>query len=98
MRCALGRFTATGSRFALVVLRVLRFEETTSYYGEEASDACWRLSAGAGCAPLGPDAQHFVLPDGRVAFLFEIERRALALARALARLDWTDPTTSKAWP
>ena len=46
----------------------------------------------ARAAPSGPDAQHFVLPGGRVAFLFETDSRRTRAARmARRRLEWIDP-------
>ena len=65
--------TTNGARFGLVVLRVLRFEETASYYGEEASMRVLSALGRRGLRLLGPDAQRFVLPGGRIAFLFETE-------------------------
>jgi hypothetical protein len=73
VRLRLGLFRATGTRFALVVLRVVRFEENTSYYGEDSSRRVLAAVSRRGLRVLGPDAQHFVLPGGRVAFLFETE-------------------------
>ena len=78
VRMRLGVFRATGSRFALVVLRVLRFEEAASYYGEESSQRVLAAVSRRGLRLLGPDAQHFPLPGGRVAFLVETEPRRRA--------------------
>jgi hypothetical protein len=75
VRMRLGVFQSTGSRFALVVLRVLRFEEAASYYGNESSQRILVAVSRRGLRLLGPDAQHFLLPGGRVAFLFETEAR-----------------------
>jgi hypothetical protein len=75
VRVRLSLFRATGSRFALVVLRVLRFEETASYYGEQSSQRILAAVSRRGLRLLGPDAQHFPLPGGRVAFLFETDSR-----------------------
>jgi GGDEF domain-containing protein len=72
-------FTTTGARFGLVVLRVARFEETASYYGAEASDRLLSAVSRRGLRLFGPDAQHFTLPGGRVAFLFETEPQAARL-------------------
>jgi hypothetical protein len=88
----LGVFRATGARFALVVLRVLRFEETAAYYGD---DSCQRISSALsrrGLRVLGPDAQHFVLPGGRVAFLFELDPERENDAPRSAATDWAEPT------
>jgi len=75
VRVRLGLFRASGARFALVVLRLLRFEENTSYYGEESSQRVVAAVSRRGLRLLGPDAQHFVLPGGRIAFLFEVDSR-----------------------
>ena len=70
LRVRLKILEAAHSRFALVVLRVVRFEEMSSYYGEEAADHLLGAVSRRGLRLLGPDAQHFVLPGGRVAFVF----------------------------
>jgi hypothetical protein len=75
VRVRLALFQATGARFALVVLRVLRFEENTSYYGEESSQRVVSAVSRRGLRVLGQDAQRFVLPGGRIAFLFEVDSR-----------------------
>ena len=70
LRVRLHVYEQTHTRFALVVLRIVRFEEMRTYYGEEAAEhtistvvrRCLRL--------LGADAQDFVLPGGRLAFVF----------------------------
>jgi hypothetical protein len=93
VRVRLGVFLATGSRFALVVLRIARFEETMSYYGEESSRRILSAVSRRGLRFLGPDAQHFELPEGRVAFLFEIDNeRVQAGADRDGRFIWTDPS------
>ncbi len=84
-------FRATGSRFALVVLRVVRFEETSAYYGEESSLRILSAVSRRGLRLLGPDAQHFVLPGGRVAFLFEVECGRTAGSPRTAATDWAEP-------
>jgi hypothetical protein len=90
VRLRLSVFRATGSRFALVMLRVLRFEEAASYYGEESSQRMISAVGRRGLRMLGSDAQHFPLPGGRVAFLFEIDSgRAGGAPRSAA---WADPT------
>lgn len=77
VRMRLRVFTTTGARFGLVVLRVMRFEETASYYGEDASERLLSAVSRRGLRLLGPDAQNFPLPGGRVAFLFETEPKDL---------------------
>jgi GGDEF domain-containing protein len=90
VRMRLGVFRATGSRFALVVLRVLRFEEAASYYGEESSQRIIAAVSRRGLRLLGPDAQHFLLPGGRVAFLMETEPRRRESANGGSATEW-DP-------
>jgi len=77
VRTRLQVFTATGARFGLVVLRIARFEEVASYYGEETSERLVSAVSRRGLRLLGPDAQHFSLQGGKVAFLFETEPHAL---------------------
>jgi hypothetical protein len=91
VRLRLGMFRETGSRFALVVLRVLRFEETASYYGEDSSRRILAAVSRRGMRLLGTDAQHFILPGGRVAYLFETEpeRASGATERGY---QWGEPT------
>jgi GGDEF domain-containing protein len=92
VRLRLAVFRATGSRFALVVLRVVRFQETSAYYGEESSLRILSAVSRRGMRLLGPDAQHFALPGGRVAFLFEIESGRAPGAQRTTATDWADPT------
>jgi GGDEF domain-containing protein len=92
VRLRLGVFRATGARFALVVLRIVRFQETASYYGQDTSERILAAVGRRGLRVLGTDAQHFLLPGGRVAFLFEIETgRSITGARSVTT-DWADPT------
>ncbi len=70
VRERLGLFATTGARFALVVLRVLRWQEAATYYGPTAAERMLHAVARRGLRQLGPDAQHFYLSEGRVAFLF----------------------------
>lgn len=91
VRVRLRVFTTTGARFGLVVLRVLRFAETASYYGEDASERVLSAVSRRGLRLLGPDGQHFPLPGGRVAFLFETEQGAVrADDRGEGGFGWTD--------
>jgi GGDEF domain-containing protein len=90
VRVRLSVFRATGSRFALVMLRVLRFDEAASYYGTESSQRIISAVSRRGLRMLGPDAQHFSLPGGRVAFLFEVESGRAGGAPSSAA--WADPT------
>jgi len=92
VRTRLQVFTATGARFGLVVLRIARFEEAASYYGEEASERLLSAVSRRGLRLLGPDAQDFSLQGGRVAFLFETEPQALqGHGRYESGFAWTDP-------
>jgi GGDEF domain-containing protein len=70
LRVRLRVLETTQTRFALVVLRILRFEEIGAYYGEEASEHVICTVARRCLRLLGADAQHFVLPGGRVAYVF----------------------------
>lgn len=81
VRERLSLFASTGARFALVMLRVLRFEEVAAYYGTSVADRMLHAVARRGLRLLGPDAQHFYLPGGRVAFLFQTDPPA----------GWADP-------
>lgn len=92
VRLRLAVFRATGSRFALVMFRVLRFQETADYYGDESSRRILAAVSRRGLRLLGPDAQHFVLPGGRVAFLFEIDTDRMPSEPRTAAADWADPT------
>jgi hypothetical protein len=89
----LGVFQACGSRFALVMLRILRYEETVSYYGEETAERIVAAISRRGLRLLGPDAQHFLLPGGRVAFLFGTDwRRGEGSGGADDRAGWGEPS------
>jgi GGDEF domain-containing protein len=92
VRLRLAVFRATGSRFAVVVLRVLRFQETASYYGEESSRRVLAAVSRRGLRLLGPDAQQFQLPGGRVAFLFEVDSGREPGGPRTTATDWAEPT------
>jgi GGDEF domain-containing protein len=70
LRVRLRVFETTHNRFALVLLRVVRFEEVNAYYGEDEGHHLLAAVSRRGLRLLGPDAQHFILPGGRVAFVF----------------------------
>ncbi len=70
LRMRLRMFETSRSRFALVILRIVRFEEINAYYGEETADRLLGAISRRGLRLLGADAQHFILPRGRVAFVF----------------------------
>lgn len=73
VRDRLSLFASTGARFAVVMLRVLRLEEAAAYYGPSAAERMLHAVARRGLRLLGPDAQHFYLPGGRVAFVFQTD-------------------------
>ena len=70
LRVRLRVYEATQTRFALIVLRVVRFEETVAYYGEESAAHILSAVARRGLRMLGADGQQFVLPGGRLGFVF----------------------------
>jgi hypothetical protein len=83
---------ATETRFALVVLRVMHFEEMGSYYGEEIPERLLAAVRRRGMRLLGPDAQNFVLPGGRVAFVFATGGLAASVgATGKDTFEWIDP-------
>jgi len=79
------------ARFALVVLRIVRFEEMGAYYGEEEAEHLVAAVTRRGLRLLGPDAQHFVLPGGRVAFLFATGAGATRSNPPDGAPGWIDP-------
>jgi len=85
----LGLFADNGTRFALVVLRVLRFEEARAYYGPETAERMLAAVGRRGSRRLGPDGQRFCLSRGRIAFVFEIEASACG-AHGISG-EWSDP-------
>lgn len=91
LRVRLQVFEATRARFALVVLRVVRFEEMGAYYGAETAEHLLSAVSRRGLRLLGPDAQHFFLPGGRVAFVFttdgETARSGAGREASAARMD-----------
>jgi hypothetical protein len=92
VRVRLRVFTTTGARFGLVVLRIVRFEEMASYYGDDASNRVLSAVSRRGLRLLGPDAQRFPLPGGRVAFLFETDSGAARVdAQGESSFAWIDP-------
>ena len=70
LRVRLHVYEATQTRFALIVLRVVRYEETGTYYGEESAAHILSTLARRGLRNLGADGQQFVLPGGRLGFVF----------------------------
>ena len=91
LRVRLRVFETTRSRFALVVLRIVRFEEMSSYYGDEEAEHFVAAVTRRGLRLLGPDAQQFVLPGGRVAFVFATGAGATRSNPSDRVPDWIDP-------
>ena len=89
VRSRLSLFTTEGTRFGLVILRILRYDEADAYYGREAAERMLGAVGRRGMRHLGPAAELFPLGRGRVAFLFEIEGSP-SRARALSG-DWNEP-------
>jgi len=82
----------TQTRFALVVLRILRHDEIGTYYGEEAAEHVTAAVTRRGLRVLGADAQHFTLPGGRVAFVFSTGSGSTrTVAAAEEDPDYIDP-------
>lgn len=79
-------------RFALVVLRILRFEELHDYYGPEAARHIMSTVIRRCLRLLGADAQHYVLPGGRVAYVFSTDPGStLGGGRAEGGFELADP-------
>jgi hypothetical protein len=70
LRVRLRVLETTDTRFALVVLKVIGFEEMTTGCGDETTERMLAALGQKGLRLLGPDAQLFALPGGRVAFVF----------------------------
>jgi GGDEF domain-containing protein len=79
------------TRFAIVLLRVAGHDEMVASSGLEATKELLREVGRRGLRLLGPDAQLFVLPGGRMAFVFATdaasERARPADHRDEARID-----------
>jgi hypothetical protein len=92
LRVRLRVLDATQTRFALVVLRILRFEEMRAYHGEETAAHLEQAVVRRGLRLLGADAQHFVLPGGRVTFVFSTGADSTrATTSRDAVYEWIDP-------
>ncbi len=81
----------TNARFALVVLRVLRFDDIADYYGRDVAGRVLAAVGHRGSRLLGPDAQVFLLQSGRVAFVFATGATAGTVASASGKTAWIDP-------
>lgn len=92
LRVRLRILEATQTRFALVVMRIVRFEEMSAYYGEESAGHLEAAVVRRSLRLLGADAQHFVLPGGRVAFIFSTGADSTrATVSHDAAYEWIDP-------
>ena len=70
LRARMRLFATRGSTFSLVLVQLVRFEETVFYYGDLVAQHTLTAVTRRAMRHLGPDAQHFHLPGGRIAFLF----------------------------
>lgn len=92
LRVRLQVFATTQTRFALVLLRIVRFEEINAYYGEDEGNHLLSAVSRRGLRLLGPDAQHFLLPGGRVAFVFATGAEPTQRGASRERVfEWIDP-------
>jgi len=69
-RARMRLFATSGSTFGLVLVQLVRFEETVFYYGDLVAQHTMAAVTRRAMRHLGTDAQHFHLPGGRIAFLF----------------------------
>lgn len=83
-------FAETGTRFAVVMLRIVRFEEAASYYGPQVAAGMLAAVGRRGVRFLGPEAEMFALTRGRIAFVFDIEYPPARAGRGKAE-EWSDP-------
>jgi GGDEF domain-containing protein len=91
LRMRLQVLRSTNTRFALVVLRVLRFEDIADYYGHDLASRVLAAVGHRGSRLLGSDAQVFLLASGRVAFVFATGATAGAVASTSNQTAWIDP-------
>lgn len=91
LRVRLQLLRSTHARFALVVLRVLRFEDIADYYGRDVASRVLAAVGHRGSRLLGPDAQVFLLQSGRVAFVFATGATTGAFASTSGQTAWIDP-------
>jgi hypothetical protein len=91
IRARLRALQVDRTRFAIVVLRVAGHDEMVAGRGQEATKELLREVGRGGLRLLGPDAQLFVLPGGRMAFIFAtdsgLEHARPADRRTAARID-----------
>ena len=79
------------TRFALVVLQVAGYEEMVAYYGDNATEDALEVIGRKGLRLLGPDAQLFLLPGGRMAFVFATDGVMEGSSRDHRPTEWIDP-------
>ncbi|MCL5735418.1 MAG: hypothetical protein M1274_07485 [Actinobacteria bacterium] len=91
IRIRLRVYAENRARFGLVVLRIVRFPEFVSYYGEDAAQRMMSAIGRRGIRLLGQDSQRFPLSGGRIAFLFDSESAAAGVAGRDADLGWSEP-------
>jgi GGDEF domain-containing protein len=70
VRTRMRLFATSGASFSLVLVQLVRFEETAFYYGDLVAQNALAAVTRRAMRLLGTDAQHFHLPGGRIAFLF----------------------------
>jgi len=73
LRVRLRALSAEGTRFALVLLKLEGHTDMIAQSGKDATKDFLREAGRRGLDLLGPDAQLFPLPGGRLAFLFASE-------------------------
>ena len=91
LRMRLQVLRSNNARFALVLLRVLRFEDIADYYGQDLASRVLAAVGHRGSRLLGPDAQVFLLQSGRVAFVFATGATTGAVVSASGEPTWIDP-------
>ena len=91
LRVRLQVLRSTNTRFALVLLRVLRFEDIADYYGHDLASRVLGAVGDRGSRLLGSDAQVFLLESGRVAFVFATGATAGAVVSGRGQTTWIDP-------
>lgn len=92
MRVRLRTMSAQGTRFALVLLRLEGHADMIAQSGRDATKDFLREAGRRGLDLLGPDAQLFPLPGGRLAFLFASESvRGHSSSSDLRRPERVDP-------
>jgi hypothetical protein len=85
--------SSTNTRFALVLLRVIRYDEIATFSGTDGARRVLSAVGHRGLRLLGPDAQSFLLEGGRVAFVFTTDTDFADQDRAYGdrSIGWIDP-------